>query len=117
MLAWPTGATNAVIGDPITVAVAGAPSARRWKTRVVAGFASRQSYSEMQYPNSSMCIRKPLSAVRTFGVSPRHLHNYLSGEREWVRPSHWLCGSGPDLSTPAGMSASPQVEPLATVDA
>jgi hypothetical protein len=38
MLAWPTGATNAVIGDPITVAVAGAPSARRWKTRVVAGF-------------------------------------------------------------------------------
>jgi hypothetical protein len=91
MLAWPTGATNAVIGDPITVAVAGAPSARRWKTRVVAGFASRQSYSEMQYPNSSMCIRKPLSAVRSFGVSPRHLHNYLSVAlvvRQWAGPEH-----------------------------
>jgi hypothetical protein len=28
MVAWPAGATNAVIGDPITVTVAGAPSAR-----------------------------------------------------------------------------------------
>ena len=74
MLAWPTRATNAVIGDPITVAVAGAPSARRLTTRVVAGFASRQSYSEMQYPNSSMCIRKPLSAVRS---SAFHLDTYI----------------------------------------
>jgi hypothetical protein len=39
MLARPTGATIAVIGDPITIAVAGAPSARPWKTRVVARFA------------------------------------------------------------------------------
>lgn len=63
MLAWPTGGDPHVIGDPITVAP------------VVAKFALHQSYSQIPFPNSAMCIRNYLPVLSDYSdVSSQHVH-------------------------------------------